>query len=386
MAHPLETFIRTHEAWLHEVIDALVTIESPTDDKAAVDRCGAEFRRIAAGIGMRVRVEPRSEAGDHSVVEIGVGRPRILLVGHVDTVWPHGQIGRMPLVRQHGRLSGPGTLDMKVGVSMGLLATRAVFETVPPASGTIAMLVTSDEETGSDTSRELIEAEALASDAVLVLEPALAGGPLKTSRKGIGQYQLAVTGVAAHAGVDPGKGVSAIRELARQIIAVEALHDLERGVSVNVGVVRGGTRPNVVAEEAHAIVDVRAPSLDDAARVDAAFRALRPVLPGARLVVTGGFERPPMERSKGVIALYEHAQAAAAALGQTVAEGGTGGGSDGNFTAALGVPTLDGLGGVGDGAHAIHEHVELDCLVPRTTLLAALIARLLSPEGVLPPR
>jgi glutamate carboxypeptidase len=386
MAHPLETFVRHNEAWLHEAIDALVSIESPTSDKAAVDRCGAEFRRIAAGLGMRVRVEPRSEAGDHSVVEIGEGRPRILLVGHVDTVWPHGQIARMPLVRKDGKLCGPGTLDMKVGVSMGLLATRAVFETARPASGTIAMLVTSDEETGSDSSRGLIEAEALASDAVLVLEPALAGGPLKTSRKGIGQYQLAVTGVSAHAGVDPGKGVSAIRELARQIIAVEALHDLERGVSVNVGVVSGGTRPNVVPEEAVAIVDVRAPTLDDAARLDAAFKALRPILPGARLVVTGGFERPPMERSAGVIALYEHAQAAAAALGQTVAEGGTGGGSDGNLTAALGVPTLDGLGGVGDGAHALHEHVLLDTLVPRTALLAALIARLLSPEGVLPRR
>ena len=386
MAHPLETFVRTHESWLHEVIDALVSIESPTDDKVAVDRCGTEFRRRAEAIGMRVRVEPRTGAGDHSVVEIGQGRPRILLVGHVDTVWPHGQIARMPLVRKDGKLCGPGTLDMKVGVSMGLLATRAVFEATSPASGTIAMLVTSDEETGSDTSRALIEAEALASDAVLVLEPALAGGPLKTSRKGIGQYHLAVTGVSAHAGVDPGKGVSAIRELARQIIAVEALHDLERGVSVNVGVVSGGTRPNVVAEEARAVVDVRAPSLDDAARIDEAFRALRPILPGARLVVTGGFERPPMERSAGVVALYEHAQAVAAELGQTVAEGGTGGGSDGNFTAALGVPTLDGLGGVGDGAHAIHEHVELDCLVPRTTLLAALIARLLSPEGVLPKR
>ncbi|MBP7776617.1 MAG: M20 family metallopeptidase [Acidobacteria bacterium] len=386
MAHPLETFVRKHQSWLHEVIDALVSIESPTDDKAAVDRCGQEFRRRAESSGMRVRVEPRSTAGDHSVVEIGQGRPRILLVGHLDTVWPHGQIARMPLQRQHGKLSGPGTLDMKVGVAMGLIATRAVFETAAPASGSVAMLVTSDEETGSGSSRELIEAEALKSDAVLVLEPALAGGPLKTSRKGIGQYRLAVTGVSAHAGVDPGKGVSAIRELARQILAVEALHDLGRGVSVNVGVIAGGTRPNVVAEEAHAVVDVRAPSLEDAAKVDQAFRALGSQLPGARLVVTGGFERPPMERSAGVAALYAHAQAAAAALGQTVAEGGTGGGSDGNFTAALGVPTLDGLGAVGDGAHAIHEHVELDSLLPRTALLAALIARLLSPEGVLPPR
>jgi glutamate carboxypeptidase len=248
----------------------------------------------------------------------------------------------------------------------------------------VAMLCTSDEETGSRTSRALIEAEARRSDAVLVLEPALAGGALKTSRKGIGQYHLRVTGVAAHAGVDPAKGVSAVRELARQILDLERLHDLERGVSVNAGVIAGGTRPNVVAEEAMAIVDVRAPSLADAARVDEAFHALRPHLTGARLTVTGGFERPPMERSAGVAALYAHAQAAAADLGQTVAEGGTGGGSDGNFTAALGVPTLDGLGAVGDGAHALHEHVEIDRLLPRTALLAALIARVLANAAALP--
>lgn len=379
-------FIRAHEAWLHETIDALVSIESPTDDKAAVDLAGAEFRRRAASIGMRVTVEARSDAGDHSVAEIGEGGRRILIVGHVDTVWPHGQIARMPLQRRDGKLWGPGTLDMKVGVSMGLLATRAVFETVRPAEGRVAMLITSDEETGSDTSRDLIEREALASDAVLVLEPALAGGPLKTSRKGIGQYVLTATGVSAHAGVDPAKGISAVRELARQILAIEVLHDLERGVSVNAGVISGGTRPNVVAEEARAIVDVRAPSAADAARVDAAFRALTPILPGAKLSVTGGFERPPMERSEGVIALYRHAEAVAAELGQAIAEGGTGGGSDGNLTAALGVPTLDGLGAVGDGAHALHEHVEVDCLMPRTTLLAGLLARLLSPAGVLPPR
>lgn len=379
-------FIRAHEAWLHETIDALVSIESPTDDKAAVDLAGAEFRRRAASIGMRVTVEPRSDAGDHSVAEIGEGGRRILIVGHVDTVWPHGQIARMPLQRRDGKLWGPGTLDMKVGVSMGLLATRAVFETVRPAEGRVAMLITSDEETGSDTSRGLIEREALASDAVLVLEPALAGGPLKTSRKGIGQYVLTTTGVSAHAGVDPAKGISAVRELARQILAIEVLHDLERGVSVNAGVISGGTRPNVVAEEARAVVDVRAPSAADAERVDAAFRALAPILPGAKLTVTGGFERPPMERSEGVIALYRHAEAVAAELGQAIAEGGTGGGSDGNLTAALGVPTLDGLGAVGDGAHALHEHVELDCLMPRTTLLAGLLARLLSPAGVLPPR
>jgi len=384
MAHPLDVFCRAHQSWLFDLIEALVAIESPTDDKAAVDRCAAELRARAAAVGWRARVEARPDAGDHTVLEIGEGRPRILLVGHVDTVWPIGQLARMPIARRDGRLCGPGVLDMKAGVSMGLLATRAVFETAAPATGTVAMLVTSDEETGSRTSRTLIEAEARASDAVLVLEPALAGGALKTSRKGIGQFHLHVTGVAAHAGVDPGKGVSAVRELARQILDLERLHDLTRGVSVNAGVIAGGTRPNVVAEEALAIVDVRAPTLADAAEVDAAFRQLRPHLAGARLTVTGGFERPPMERSAGVAALYAEAQAAAAELGQTIAEGGTGGGSDGNFTAALGVPTLDGLGAVGDGAHALHEHVEIDRVLPRTALLATLIGRLLVSAGSLP--
>jgi glutamate carboxypeptidase len=384
MTHPLDAFCRAHQSWLFDLIEALVALESPTDDKAAVDRCSAELRARAAAVGWRTRVEARSDAGDHTVLEMGAGRPRILLVGHVDTVWPIGQLARMPIARKDGRLCGPGVLDMKAGVSMGLLATRAVFETAPPPTGSVAMLVTSDEETGSRTSRTLIEAEAQASDAVLVLEPALAGGALKTSRKGIGQFHLQVTGVAAHAGVDPAKGVSAVRELARQILDLERLHDLTRGVSVNAGVIAGGIRPNVVAEEALAIVDVRAPTLADAAEVDAAFRQLRPHLAGARLSVTGGFERPPMERSAGVAALYAEAQAAAAELGQTIGEGGTGGGSDGNFTAALGVPTLDGLGAVGDGAHALHEHVEIDRVLPRTALLATLIGRLLVSAGSLP--
>ena len=190
MSHPLETFCRAHEAWLFDLAEALVAIESPTDDKAAVDRCGAELRARAGAVGARARVEPRADAGDHTLIEIGVGRPRVLLVGHVDTVWPRGQIAAMPIVRRDGRLHGPGVLDMKMGVAMGLLAARALFETAPPSSGSVAMLITSDEETGSRTSRALIEAEALASDAVLVLEPALAGGALKTSRKGIGQYRV----------------------------------------------------------------------------------------------------------------------------------------------------------------------------------------------------
>jgi glutamate carboxypeptidase len=238
------------------------------------------------------------------------------------------------------------------------------------------MLWTTDEETGSHTSRALIETEAASSDAVLVLEPALAGGALKTSRKGCGQYEVTVRGVSAHAGVDPGRGVNAIRELAHQVLAIDAVCDLERGISVNVGLVSGGSRPNVVPDFATATVDVRAPTMADADAVDAAMRRLTAVTPGAHLDVTGGFNRPPMERSAGVMRLFGLAQTVAGELGFALQEGGTGGGSDGNFTAALGIPTLDGLGAVGAGAHALHEHVELASLPVRAALIAGILHRL----------
>jgi glutamate carboxypeptidase len=273
-------------------------------------------------------------------------------------------------------------LDMKAGIALGMLATRAVIEFGPPRDTRIVMLWTTDEETGSETSRALLETEARESVAVLVLEPALPGGVLKTSRKGCGEYEIVVRGEAAHAGVDPGKGVSAIRELARQVLVLETLQDLPNGVSVNVGVIDGGSRPNVVAAEARARVDVRAPSMADAQRIDAAIRTLSPHLGGARLEIIGGFGRPPMERTAGVARLYEVAQAAGADLGQTIAEGTTGGGSDGNYCAALGVPTLDGLGALGDGAHAVHEHVLVSSLVPRAALVARIIERII--DGLAP--
>jgi glutamate carboxypeptidase len=259
-----------------------------------------------------------------------------------------------------------------------MLATRAVLKLAAPLDARIVMLWTTDEETGSKTSRALLETEAARSEAVLVLEPALPAGALKTRRKGIGEYDLVIHGVAAHAGVDPSKGVSAIRELARQVLAIETLQDLDRGVSINVGIVSGGSRVNVVAEEARARIDARAVSRADADRVDAAIRSLTPHLPGARLEITGGFERPPMERTPGVARLFALAQEAGIELGLEVDEGSTGGGSDGNFCAALGIPTLDGLGAVGDGAHAIHEHVEIQALVPRAALIATLLTKLLA--------
>jgi glutamate carboxypeptidase len=257
-----------------------------------------------------------------------------------------------------------------------MLAVRALQSTGRPPGVRVVLLLTTDEETGSATSRALVEAEARRSGAVLVLEPSLPGGALKTSRKGCGGYDLVVRGVAAHAGIDPRAGASAVRELARQILRLEALQDLDRGISLNVGLIAGGTRPNVVPDLATAKIDVRVPAMADAARVDAALRALAPELRGTTLEISGGIDRPPLERTPAVMALYEEARIVAAELGRALGEGGTGGGSDGNFTAALGVPTLDGLGAVGDGAHAIHEHVIVADLPWRAALLAGLIHRL----------
>jgi glutamate carboxypeptidase len=238
------------------------------------------------------------------------------------------------------------------------------------------MLWTTDEEVGSGTSRGRIEAEARSAKAVLVLEPSLPGGAVKTRRKGCGEFVLTVHGVSAHAGIDPSKGASAIHELAHQILALQALADPARGISVNVGLVSGGSRPNVVAEQARAVIDLRVETLADAREVEAAVRALQPRHPAVRLSVSGGVERPPLERSEAVVRLYEVARGVARELGRDLDEGGTGGGSDGNFTAALGVPTLDGLGPQGDGAHALHEHVLLEDLAWRTVFLARLLSRM----------
>jgi len=369
-------FCQSEQSWLIATIEALVRLESPTTDKPALDECSAEIARRLQGIGANVERVPRDDAGDHVRAEFGTGAAQVLLLCHFDTVWPVGQLERMPLRQEAGRLYGPGTLDMKAGIAIGMLAARALSETgsMPPCR--IVMLLTSDEEIGSRTSRALIEQEARRSRAVLVLEPSLPGGAVKTRRKGCGEFELVVRGVAAHAGIDPGAGASAIHELARQVLALEQLQSRERGISVNVGTISGGTRTNVVAGEARAGVDVRVTSLDDARRVEAAFHGLRPLLNGTTLEVSGGMDRPPLERSAGVARLYAMARDVAVSLGLgALAEGATGGGSDGNFTAAIGTPTLDGLGATGDGAHALHEHVELASLAGRAALVAGLIAR-----------
>jgi glutamate carboxypeptidase len=366
------------EAHLDEtvgVIEALVTLESPSTDKPAVDRCGRELASRLRAIGATVETLPQTARGDHIRARLpGTGRP-VLILGHFDTVWPIGTLERMPLRRHGDRLHGPGTFDMKGGIAMALSAIAALKATGTPHPP-VTMLWTTDEEIGSGTSRASIEADAREVSAVLVLEPALPGGALKTARKGCGEFEVTVHGIAAHAGLDPGKGASAIHELATQIAAIERLQDLPRGISVNVGIISGGSRANVVAEEARAIVDARAPTLAAAAAVEAAILSLQPARTGTRLTIRGGFERPPMERSDAVLGLFSRASEVASTLGRELREGSAGGGSDGNFTAALGVPTLDGLGPVGDGAHAAHEHVDVAALPWRAALVAGLLHRL----------
>ena len=356
-------------------VEMLVALESPSHDKAAVDRCGAAVARLLRDSGAEVTTLPQAERGDHVRAEFPGGPGRILLLGHFDTVWDVGTIERMPIREADGRLHGPGVYDMKGSLVVAIHAVRALRSLGRPMPR-VVMLWTTDEEIGSGTSRAAIEEEARGSHAVLVAEPSLPGGGVKTHRKGCGEFTIVARGVSAHAGIDPRKGASAIHELAHQVVALEALQNLDRGISLNVGLIEGGTRGNVIAERASAVVDVRVPTMADAARVEAAVRALAPGNPAVTLEVRGGVGRPPMERTAGTGRLYEEARAVAAALGRDLAEGGTGGGSDGNFTAAIGVPTLDGLGPEGDGAHAVHEHILLAELPWRAAFLAGLLTRL----------
>ncbi len=355
----------------------LVAAESPSDTKTAVDRCvGLVVARVRA-LGGRVKLHRQRGFGDVLEARFGprsrVGSAgRILLLGHLDTVWPLGTLKTMPCRVGEGRLWGPGTLDMKVGVTMALTALEMLTE-ANLLSKEIALLLNSDEEVGSPVSRPITERLAGECSAVFVLEPAQ-GLACKTARKGTGNWRIDVQGRGAHAGVDFEKGASAIRELARVVEAVSGWTDLKRGLTVNVGVAGGGTKTNVVPAEAWAEVDVRIARKADGPRIERKFAGLKAVDKGCTLTVTGGINRPPMERGRGTVQLYEKTRALAAELGFTLDEASTGGASDGNFTAALGVPTLDGLGPVGEGAHARHESVVLEHLAPRTALLAALLA------------
>ena len=364
--------------WLLETLEALVRAESPSTDKTAVDRCGALLASRLQAMGARVERVAQPDAGDHIRARFGESDDRpILLLGHIDTVWAVGQLSKMPFREEGGRLYGPGIFDMKSGIAVAMLAVRMAREHADPP---VVMLWTTDEEIGSGSSRRFIEEEARRSRAVLVLEPSLPGGGVKTRRKGCGDFVLIVHGVSAHAGIDPGKGANAIHELAHQIEVIQSLQD-GAGVTVNVNTISGGARTNVIADYARATIDVRVPTADDARRVESAMAALTPRHAATRLELSGGFGRPPLERTAQVLDLYERARVVAADLGRTLEEGGTGGGSDGNFTAALGVPTLDGLGPQGDGAHALHEHVLVEDLAWRAAFLARLLEQLLTPNS-----
>jgi glutamate carboxypeptidase len=359
----------------------LVEAESPSTNKSVVDRLGKLVAAVARQQGARVRVYPSKTTGNHLRAEFRLGsgpsRGQILLLGHLDTVWGLGTLKEIPFRIKGGRAYGPGVFDMKSGIVMGLFALAALRRLQIPVRKKIVMLLNADEEIGSPSSRPITELEARRSDAALVLEPAHgAKGALKTARKGTGEFEICVHGRSAHAGLEPERGVNAILELSRQLLNIETLADKMRGITFNPGIIRGGTRGNVIPAEASATVDVRILRAQDQAWVERKLRSLRPYDKRAKLEVNGGFNRPPLERSKAVAALFERARELAESLGIELTEATVGGGSDGNFTAALGVPTLDGLGAVGEGAHAEHENIVIAELPRRAALLAHLIADL----------
>jgi glutamate carboxypeptidase len=360
--------------WIRDTLHELVQQESASEDRQAVNAAMALAEHSAREQGARIKRHRQREFGDVLELRFGPSRSKqkpVLLLGHLDTVWPIGTLKKMPWREADGRYWGPGVLDMKAGVVMALAALNTLREmkSVRP----VTLLLNSDEEVGSPISRSITERLALEAAAVFVLEPAQ-GLAYKTARKGVGHYHVQVTGVGAHSGVDFEKGHSAILELAKQIQTISGFTNLGRKLTVNCGVIAGGTRSNVVASQAWTEVDVRIAKASDAAYVGKLFRSLKVFDPHCKLTITGGINRPPMERKPGTIALFKKARSLAAELGFVLEEAATGGGSDGNFTAALGVPTLDGMGAVGDGAHAAHESVVIEHLVPRTALLAAMIA------------
>ena len=366
--------VKKKERWIRDVVRELVQQESPSEDRQAVNAAMNLVERIAREDGARPKRHKQLEFGD--ILELHFGPSRslqkpVLLLGHLDTVWPIGTLAQMPWRVADDRYWGPGVLDMKAGVVMALAALNALKEINLARPATL--LLNSEEEVGSPVSRPITERLALESSAVFVLEPAQ-GLAYKTARKGVGLYHVQVTGVGAHSGVDFERGHSAVLELAKQVQAISKFTNLARKLTVNCGVIAGGTRSNVVAANAYTEVDVRIAKASDAAYVEKLFRSLKVSDPRCKLAITGGFNRPPMERKTGTIALFKKARSLAAELGFTLEEAATGGGSDGNFTAALGVPTLDGMGAVGDGAHAAHESVLIEHLIPRTALLAAMIA------------
>jgi glutamate carboxypeptidase len=368
---------RRKQPALLDLTQRLVRAESPSDDKAAVNACVALAAAQAKALGGHVKLHRQKSFGDLLEARFGPKSKagpagRILLLGHLDTVWPLGTLKTMPCRLSEGRLSGPGTLDMKAGAAMAFTAIEMLAES-GLLNREIVLLLNTDEEVGSPASRPITERLAAECGAVFVVEPAQ-GLAYKTARKGVGDWRIDVTGVAAHAGLDFEKGANALSELARIVETVAGWTNLKRGVTVNLGVMGGGYKSNVIPAQAWAEIDVRVASKADGPRIERKFAALKPTDKRCTLTIAGSISRPPMMRTRGTVRLYRQAQALAAELGFPLEEAHSGGASDGNFTSALGIPTLDGMGAVGEGAHAPHESILVEHLAPRTALLAGLLA------------
>jgi len=373
--HDLLPMFRSYQRLILGDLEELVNFESPTGDRLWLERLKGFLIDRLRMLSASVRTELKGPENGHILAQFQGPEARCpaLVLGHYDTVWPVGTLARMPYRVENGRAFGPGILDMKAGLAMFLRVMELIENVGLDLPRPVWAILTADEESGSLTSRSLIEEVARECAYVLVLEPALADGGLKTSRKGVGRFRLEVEGKAAHAGAAPGDGRSAVVELARQILGLEELADGPAGTTITVGVIQGGTAANVVPARAWAEIDARVASKAEETRIHAALHALRPVTPDVRITLSGSFTRPPMERTPGVADLFEQARRIGRELGFELTEGSTGGGSDGNFTAAMGLPTLDGLGARGGGAHADLEHIVIDSLHERAALLAALL-------------
>lgn len=374
----LSEYLQPHLGAMVNVIREMVLRESPSHNKQAVDVLGEYLADVFRRAQARVTMHWTETFGDHLQADFeGEGGNRILLLGHYDTVWDVGTLKSMPFREENGKLFGPGVLDMKTGIAQMLFAVDALRVVRGKLPRPITVLLVTDEEVGSESSRKITERVARDCAAVFVLEPSFGPhGALKTARKGVGDYIIRVHGKAAHAGLDPKKGANAILELSKQLLKIEKFSNEAKGITVNPGVIRGGTRTNVVPAEASCEVDARITKRSQGAALDKKFRSLKAVNKNCTIQIEGGINRPPLERTDSVAKLFQLAQEVGAESGLKLREASVGGGSDGNFTAALGIPTLDGLGAVGEGAHAINESVAIDQLIPRTVLLGRLIEEL----------
>lgn len=366
------SYLQQHSDDILSDIKTLVAAESPSMNKAAVDRCGNVLQALfAKRLGIDAEIDVQEHYGNHLKFTLGSGDDQTVVLGHFDTVWDEGEL---PMGEEDGKFYGPGILDMKAGLVQSIWAARALKEHYLLAGKRIVFLCGSDEEVGSPSSSEWLSRHALGSSQVLVVEPAVAGtGALKVARKGTGQYQIVITGQAAHAGNNPEEGISAVQEMAHQVLFLHGLNAPDRGTTVNVGIAQGGNRINVVADKAVLGIDTRVTSEEEAQRIHAEITLIQPHLPGIKLEITGAQSRPPMRQSAESLAIMQRAQAVAQQIGFSVEGQSVGGGSDGNFTAALGIPTLDGLGATGAGIHARHEHIIIADIASRTALVAGLM-------------